>query len=255
MILEILDHQAEAARRRYESLTLNWSGLYSRGLSNLDFSSAQAASAIVQEAYQLANAYLEAEKDRIVDAIDQIASDAHQAVLTEIASVAAGELTDAALAHLTQTQNYLSDEIIAQIHRDIALVRRTLQSTVLSATIQARSRRISFRAALIEHRVKNQDELDFRFVDRRLRSTPAKTFVGSIWRYALLSAHNETTLMTLVDHGLDRAAVRRVENGAVIQTEVISVTGRGGLRAYPEVRNDLFHPNARSWLAMERADV
>jgi hypothetical protein len=255
MILEILDRQAEEARQRYHNLTLIWGALYTRALAHPDFATGNTAGEVVREAYAAAETYLEGEKDRIITAIDEIALDAHLAVKDEIASIAADELTDAALAHLTQTQNYLSDEIIAQIHRDIALVRRTLQTTALVASTQARGRRIPFRTALIEHRIKNPDELDFSFVDRRFRRSPAKTFIGSIWRYALLSAHNETTLMTLVDHGIDRAAIMRVQDGAEIQSEVISITGQGGLPAYPDVRNTYFHPNARSWLALERNRV
>lgn len=255
MILGRLNLEAEQARRRYDNLTTTWNALYGRALSSSEFGQAGQSQQLAGEAWDIASIYFDREMEEAKRVFEEIASDAHQRVRTQIASVDADELSVAALEHLGETQSYLASEIISQTHRDIALLRRTLQNTVLTVSALTRTRGIPQRQALIEHRMGNPERLEFHFADRRARRTPAKSFVAAVWRQAGLSIHNEITLLTIADHGIDRAAVIRLEGEAEVQHEIISLSGEGGLPAYLDIRNTYFHPNANAYLGLELTDV
>jgi hypothetical protein len=97
--------------------------------------------------------------------------------------------------------------------------------------------------------MKDRQELQLQFVDRRGRRTPTRTFVRSVYRHALLSIHNEVTLHALADHGVEHAAVMKLEDGVEKQIDRISI------QDYAAVRDRLFHPNSNSFLDVEIDDV
>lgn len=255
MIVGRLNLEAEQARRRYQDLTTVWNALYGRALSSPEFGTAGQASRLAADAWDLLKVYYDREMDLAATAVNDIARGAHQSVRARIASIDSDELSDAALAHLSETQSYLASEIVAQTHRDIALLRRSLQNAVLTVSARARSTGISERQARVEHLMSAEHELDFHFSDRHARRTPAKSFIGMVWRQALLSTHNEITLLTIADHGIDRAGVFRMEGDEEVQQELISLSGEGGLPAYLDIRNTYFHPNANAYLGLELAHV
>jgi len=255
MIPHRLSLEADAAAARYDMLTSTWQTLYNRALASDRFGYADQAPALAHEAYAIAGTYFETEKDHIASLLEEIATDAHQSVRDKISSRSADELSDDALTHLAATQSYISDEISAQLHRDIALMRQSLQRAVLDVSMMTRTRRIQQRAALIEYRVLNGETLEFTFTDRRARRTPSKTFIRALWRQTLLSVHNEAVLMELADHGIERAAVLHLEDGFVKRKDVISLSGLDDLPTYGEIRGTVFHPNSNAWLDLETDDV
>jgi len=255
MILNHLTVEAEMASSRYGLLTDSWRILFTQALNQSDFGSTAQAARIVKEAYAIADVFLDEERKAATRIITEIALRAHQTTVSEIASNDADELTDAALEHLSVTQRYIIDELIAQIHRDIALVRQTLQRVALEVSLAARSRGINQRVALIEYRIGNQAELQFMFHDRVRRKWVSKKFVRAIWRHTLLSVYNESVLLTLADHGITRAQVKHQDAGAESHDMVISFGSNSELPTYSEIRETVFHPNANAHLAMEKRNV
>lgn len=255
MIPNRLSELATEAAGRYEILTMTWEALFNRALSSPDFGKSGQAAMVAAEAYETASAYLIAERGYISEQLAEIASEAHLAVKAKIASNDADELSVAALEHLSETESYLHDEIVAQVHRDNALIRQSLQHAGLVISMMARTRRIPRRQAVMEYRYHHSLPIDFHFTDRRARRTPSRTFIAAVWRQALLSAHNEVTLMAIADHGIERAAILKLESGVEVQTGLISLTGEGDLPGYEEIRSTLFHPNSNAYLGMELADV
>lgn len=249
MIPHRLTEAADQAAHRYDMLAQTFSALYQKALMSSEFGYAGQSSKLFAEAYSAAEPYFERDKEEMAGTALEIASEAHRRTLERLRSVDASSLSDEALAHVSETQTYLSNEIAAQVHRDIAQMRFQLQRVVLDVGMIARTRNINSRAAQMAYVVANQHELELNFVDRRGRRTPSRTFIRSIYRHALLSIHNETTLHVIADHGLEEAAVMKVEDGVEKMTDRILITD------YAAVRDQLFHPNANSFLDVEIFDV
>ncbi|WP_326894376.1 hypothetical protein U8P73_36545 (plasmid) [Rhizobium beringeri] len=249
MIPHRLTQAADQAARRYDLLSQTFGALYRSALLSADFGSANQSPVLFNDAYETAGLYFERDKDELAVLSLEIAENAHQSALAKIASVDSSSLSDAALAHVSETQTYLSNEIAAQVHRDIAHMRFSLQRAVLDVSMIARTRRLDHRRAQMAYVMKNTEELELQFVDRRGRRTPTRTFVRSLYRQSLLSIHNETTLHALADHGIETAAVMKLEDGVEKQIDRISI------HDYAELRASLFHPNSNSYLDVETDDV
>ncbi len=249
MIPYRLSEAADQAASRYDHLTQTFSALHNTALMSADFGYAGQSQTLFAEAYDAAGLYFDRDKATMNDLVHRIASDAHQRALSKLRSIDAENLSDAALDHLSETQTYLSNEIAAQVHRDIAQMRHALQRAVLSVSMIERSRRIPPRQAQMAYVMKGQEELQLTFTDRRGRRTLSRTFIRSLYRQALLSIHNEVTLHTIADHGLEHAAVMKVKDGVERQIDRISI------HDYVDLRESLFHPNSNSFLDVEIADV
>lgn len=255
MIFARFDQEAESASVRYGMLTDSWRSSFMRALNAMTYDFGRATDQAIEEAYAVAQSFLEDERDRIERILTEIAGEAHQTTLTSLRSIDSDELSEAALEHLYETQRYLIDEIAAQMQRDIALLRQTLQRVTLEVGIAARGRGIEQRTALVEYRIGNQAELQFMFHDRHARKWPSKKFVRAIWRHTLLATYNEAVLMTIADHGLTRAVVQHQDAGAQSHGAIVSFGSNSEHPTYSEIRNEVFHPNANAILAVEDAHV
>lgn len=256
MIAHELSRLANTAAARYEKLTTLWRALYERALSRYEGSPADTIEWLGREAYNEAHAFLEDEQGVIIDTLEKVAGSARERILTQLVSIDTEELNEQALAHLSATQVYLYDEILAQIRRDVAHVRQEFQRAILEITMLTRTRGLSVRAAIIEWRMTNPDSLNFAFRDRKFRNVDSAIYIRSLWRLTLLSTYNEVVMLTLADHGVPRAGVMRLdENNSVRQVEVITLDGQGVYETYADIRGRFFHPNANAWLDVEVTDV
>lgn len=249
MIPHLLSEAADKAASRYDALADTFGALYKTALLSHDFGYAGQSQKLFTESYEAANLYFERDKQVMNDHVHEIAEAAHQRAKLKLSSVDASGLSDAAYEHLSETQTYLSNEIAAQVHRDIAHMRLSLQRAVLNVSMIERSRRIPTRQAQMAYVMKGEDDLQLQFVDRRGRRTPTRTFIRSLYRQSLLSVWNEVTLHTIADHGLDHAAVMKLDAGLEVKADRIAITD------YLAVRDSLFHPNANSFLDVETPDV
>lgn len=248
MIAKRLTQLAEVSAMRYAGLCQLWQGVFDRALTDKNFGYADHPSNVARECYVLAETFLTDEREHIDRMLEEIASDAHQTTLSQIASADSDGLEDAALDHLAQTAHYLADELIAQIHRDIAMVRQAIQRIQLEVYTAARAKRISERQALIEYSISNRETLQFMFHDRYARKWSSKKFVRALWRHTLLAAYNETVMLTLADHGIETAAVVSDQSD---HAATISLTGALNMMSYADSRAEYFHPNSNAYLSME----
>lgn len=246
MIPHILSRHADAAGQRYKDLTDSWQVLFSKALTHPDFGAGGMSSVVIQEAYEIAQSYLDRETDMIASTLHEIAAEAQGLASRDFSTDDAELLAVEAQTHLGETQQYLRDEIVAQIHRDIANVRQSLQRVVLDVSMLARTQRVKGRAAVITWRLANDETLDFNFTDRRAHRTPSSRFIRNIWRQTLLSVHNETTLFTLTDHGQTVAGIYKELEGAIEQVAKLQLDGQGP--GYGEIRATWFHPNSNAYL-------
>lgn len=242
---------ADQAGERYSFFTEGLRSLYHRSISSQQLGTNGPSG----EAGSLAGVYLEAEMDRLETDLNEIAELARTATLQEISSVDASGLSDEALEHVSVSGDYLNTEIIAQVSRDIATLRKSLQRVALEVSLSAKSDQKSKRAALIEYMLGNRADIQFFFHDKASRKWQSRTFVRSVWRHTLLSVYNEVVLMTLAEHGLARAAVEHHSPDANYDGMVIALSSNTELPTYSEIRETVFHPNANAWLKMEGSNV
>lgn len=251
MICNHLTQLADQAGERYNFFTEGLRSLYHRSITTQKLGTNGPSG----EAGSLAGLFLETEMDRLEADLNEIAEIARAATLQEIASVDASGLSDEALEHVSVSGEYLNTEIIAQVSRDIATLRKSLQRVALEVSLSAKSNQKSQRTALIEYMLGNRSDIQFFFHDKASRKWQSRTFVRSIWRHTLLSVYNEVVLMTLAEHGLSRAVVEHHSPNADYDGMVIALSSNTELPTYSEIRETVFHPNANAWLKMEGARV
>lgn len=251
MIVHQISLQADSAALRYDLFTGVLKGMFHQALNSADFGKPGHPARLVSAAYVQADDYVANAREDAGAFITVVAKEAHAATIAQLRSNDSAELSPPALEHLLVTQSYLIDELIAQIHRDVASVRKSMQRMVLDVSSTARSRRIPVRTAMIEHLVANPDVVEFSFLDRASRRWNSTKFVRQLWRHTLLTVYNEVVLLTLADHGLERAQLRYEHAGEEMLGEPLSIGPSLDLSSYAEVRDTRFHPNANAWLAME----
>ena len=250
MIIQIrMTAEAEAAAQRYAMVVETWRAIFAQALDSRHFGTARGMSEAIDNAYRVGAVFLEQERHEIARILLEIASEAHTATLSELSVTDTRELTDAVSEHLSEAETHLAHEMTLQVERDIAFLRQSLQRAVLQVSIHARAHRIALKAALIQYRIGNAAELQFFYHDRMNRKWPSRKFVRAVWRHSLLSLYNEVVLLTLADHGLDRAEVSHLDPRADSNGLVLAMSSGTALPTYSEVRNDLFHPNSDAILA------
>lgn len=255
MIFNRLTQEAESASIRYGLLTESWRSVFHSALNSSDFGDSAMRARAVEEAFAIASDYLAQEREIMARVVADIALEARQTTLSQIASVDASELSARAVEHLQATQGYIESELIAQIHRDVALLGQQLQKVDLEVSIASAARGMSQRAALIEYRIGNQADLQFVFHDRHARKWASKKFVRAMWRHSLLAVYNEIVLITLAEHGLSRAQVVHQDPSAETHGMIVAMGSNAEHPTYSEIRNEVFHPNANAVLAMEKQNV
>jgi hypothetical protein len=255
VIAKRLTQFAESSAMRYAAMCDLWQSAFDAGLNDKHFGYADHAGNVAKSCLDAAESYLADEREHIDRIIEEIALDARTATLRQLSSNDSAELPDALLDHLSMTATYIADELIAQIHRDVAMVRQAIQRVQLDVYTTARAKGMPERQALIEYRISNSEHLDFLFHDRYARKWASKKFIRALWRASLLGVYNETVMITLADHGVTTAGIFEREQGKEVQIATISLIGEVNGQTYADVRIEHFHPNSPCYLAMETPDV
>lgn len=255
MIQHILTKYADEAAARYGLLADSWQANFARVMSDLDFGTSSHTAKFINAAQDAGQIFVEQEMAIGKMLFDEIALNAHQATLREISSNDTEALTERITEHLRASLEYVAMQLLAQVLRDVTLLRQKMQRVALETFAASRSRGISQRSAMIEYRIGNSTEFDFSFYDRAGRKWNSRKFVRSIWRHTLLSAYNETVMLTLADHGISRARVVHEDVNADVHNTVISFGANTTHATYSEIVEAVFHPNSNAILAMESEHV
>lgn len=251
MIIGTISQKAEMGGQRYGWFTMGLSGLFNRGLG-VD---GGGLSRLIEEARELAHTYLITEANIIDAELSEIALEARRATLSEIRSNDTENLTVAAGEHLSASSAYVHDELHAQVSRDIATLRKSIQRANLEVGLVATTRNQSLRSVALERAIQSNAGPDFVFHDRASRKWSSKTFVRTTWRHTLLSVYNEVVLLTLADHGIDRAQVIHEDPANEHHQAIVTIDEIDGFDSYGEIRDVIFHPNAHAVLRMEQPYV
>jgi len=240
----LMTEEAELAALRYATLVEGWRALYARALDAADFGTPRQLRRVEEEAYAIARTFLEQEARAITEATTNIAYRAYRTTLEELSVETSDEIPEAVSEHLNAAESYLRHELSVQIERDIAFLKHSLRRTILQVNLAARSKGVPHRAALMEYRIGNAAELHFFFHDRGNQKWPSRKFVRAVWRHHLLAVYNEVVLMTLADHGLEKAQVSHLNPTSQYHGQVIAMSAGSSLPIYAEIRNEVFHPNS-----------
>lgn len=251
MIHHLLSKHADEAAARYGMLADSWQANFSRALTDLDFGTSTHTSMFINAAQAAGEVFVEQELAIGKILFQEIATEAHRVTLREINSNESENLTERVTEHLRASLEYVAMQLIAQILRDVTLLRQKMQRVALETFAASRSRGISQRSAMMEYRIGNSTELDFSFYDRAGRKWQSRKFTRTVWRHTLLSAYNETVMLTLADHGIARARVVHEDVKAEVHNTIISFGANTTLPTYSEIAEVVFHPNSNAILAME----
>lgn len=244
MIQHRFSVEADAAAERYGALVDAWRLIYHEALDSKHFGTEFAISQAKTKSYALAAPYIEAERERIAQTTEKIAWEALSAMQEQLCCNVALDLTEAMSEHLSALQGYLMHDLLTQIERDVSFLAQSIRRTALQVTLNARASNVPLRSALMEHRIGSSAELKFYFHDRRNAKWPARKFVRSIWRHALLTTYNEIALMTIADHGIETAIIDHPDSNAECAGLVIAMSSGSANPTYVEVRDGYFHPNS-----------
>jgi hypothetical protein len=249
IITQLMSEMADAAAQRYGMLIDGWKILYMRALDDPRFGAPVQLSEIVTDAYAMGRRYLATERAEIVDAMSDIASEAHTATETELSIEQSDELPEAISNHADEFIAHLLSALSIQIERDIATLKKTLQQTILGVTLAASAQRLPLRTALIQHRIAANTDIKFGFTDRRSAIWPARRYIRTVWRHDLIALYNDVVLMTLADAGVDTAHVRHADTTSALHGLEISIVDNTDLPTLADIRDEAFHPNAEAILA------
>lgn len=243
-----MTYEAESASQRYDLLVQLWRSRYQTALNTDDFGSSASFVRVDAQAFHDGEGYLDREDDRIRDVMLEIASEAQTATLKQIGVTVAPELSEAALVHLNDAETYLFSEIATQIERDVSFLMQSLRKSALQVRLSSQSRRVSVRQALMEYKISSSVELQFFFHDRGNQKWPTRKFLRAVWRHNLLHLYNEVVLLTLADHGIDKAVVSHVDSNSEFHGLEVSIATNSALPTYADIRNEVFHPNSNAIL-------
>ena len=244
----VLSAHAEEAGRRYAVLIDGWRHFYVQAVMSPDAGTPKSMTRISEAAYANARSFLDTERLVIREISEQIALQARRDALNDVSATSTHEnLPERVTELLTSSLSDLENEIVMQIERDIAFLRKSARHTALEVELAAQVQGIARSVAQMRLRIYGRPELAFSIRDRAGRRWPSHNFVRTIWRQHLLDTYNETVLSTLADFGIDRAMVSAP--GANHDGQLVTMLQGAELPTYREVRDAIFHPNSEAFLA------
>ncbi|MFA9261785.1 MAG: hypothetical protein ACEQSB_00295 [Undibacterium sp.] len=255
MIQNLLSEESEAAAMRYEIVIGAWKSIYFGAISSEDFGTSRQMFQSMNEAIRIAEAFLEGERRKVVESVLYFSNRASLTTLLKFSNASVSKLSEPAIEHLREIQDYLLGELETQVNRDLNLLKLSMQRVSLEISLSAKAHRLSNRGALIEYRIGGNQGVDFMFADRAGRQIMSRKFVRSLWRSSLLSAYNETILFIASEHGIDRLFVTHPDPKSQFYNLQIAIGSAADLPTYSEIRSTVFHPNSDSYLSLEAQDV
>jgi hypothetical protein len=206
--------------------------------------------ALAAQAYGIARAYLESERQFAEQAAERISSAAISATFKELSVSTSEEHADATGELLSASIDDLMRDVAIQIERDIATLLQSVRKSALAINISARAQDLPLQAALVQYHAAGGTELKLAFTDRAGRRYPSRKFVRTQWRQHLLNLYNEIVLSVLAEHGLNKAKVVHADPKADSHGMEIALIDGSDLPTYAAIRSEIFHPNADAVLAM-----
>lgn len=246
MIQNTLNTEASAAADRYVLLVNGWRGVYSAAFHSSDVSAPRTISEAERQGYGLARTYLAGERAAIASATENIAANARRDALTHLGLGSSATLSERTSELLGASQSYLDTELAVQIERDVAFMKQTLRQAALAIHLEASTRGIPLKTAMVQYRISNSGELRFHFKDRQNRKWPSQKFVRSAWRQHLLGTYNDTYIATAAEHGNSLFQVEHPDAGHSAAGLQFTILNNTALPHYSEIKDKVFHPNSEA---------
>jgi hypothetical protein len=244
-----IDTWAGEAATRYAGFGVELNALYVRALTHPDGITPALIGTFTDEVRQHLYKMLATEEDLITTQLNAIAENALTALQAQGVTTSSEDMRMRVLAHVSASQAYLASEIFTQALRDINFVVYTLNTAGMTVNTRRQLRGGKAREQAIALLLE-RPHLSFFFSNRAGHQIPVAHHMRLLWRQTMLSVHNETVLHALANTGRDRAAILINGDNGLEQTGEIALLPGHDLPTYLDVRNDLFHPNSRSFLGL-----
>lgn len=200
---------------------------------------------MARQAQNVISVYYEAEARHVSEAIVQIAlravTDAGKALT---GPDAAPELPKAVIAHLSDIEDILKQDIARQTQRDIDTIRGKFKGVLLQANLNKMvngGKRLNHLMGVF---ASDTTDLNFWFTDRSNRRWPSQKFIRTVWRQALLTVYNESYLMVLAAAGEAFAEVEADSPSDRFAGMVFGIDSQGAEPNYISIKDEVFHPNS-----------
>lgn len=247
MIHHSIDTWAAEAAARYAAFGSELNSFYVRALTHPDGLTPARIGWFNDEIREVAYK-LDSQEDSLAEErLRAIAENALTVLQAQGVTTSSEDMRMRVLGHASASRAYLSSEIWSQMLRDINMVTFVLNTAGMTVSTRAQLRRRTPRESAIALLLE-RPHLNFFFTNRAGHQIPVANHLRLIWRQIMLSVHNETVIHALAEVGKSRAAIfHNGDNGLEMTGEIALVSGTK-LPSYLDVRNDLFHPNSRSFL-------
>lgn len=247
MIGEDLDRAADQAQARYTLLLDAFRGLFAAATANYVAPTQATLTELRNAAYAEAEAWLDAERQVVMDAVDEFGEIGARAVEREV-GVSADPLSEDILDHLESLAEALDFQLRLQIERDVAL----LGDALLGMSLAARLGRGRGAAKIDPRRGAARDvamsRLTFEFIDRSNRRWPSARHVRTLWRLAMVTAHTEAAILRADEIGLDELVVSHPDRAHGYSGSVLPLSDADFDETWDAMKTEIFHPNSHAFL-------
>lgn len=253
MIGEDLDRAADSAMARYSILLDAFRGLFATATANMTAPTAQDIERLKAAAYAESRAWLDAEQQVIMDAVDEFGEQGVRAIESDVGAPN-DELSQEILDHLEEVAESLDTQMRLQVERDIALLGEAMRAMSLRARLKrgvgasgnAGGSGAAQSAAL--------SRLTFEFVDRSNRRWPSPKHVRTLWRQALVIASTEATIIRADEVGLSELVVAHADRAHGAYNAILPLDSDEFDETWDAMRSEVFHPNSHAWLTAYEDD-
>lgn len=247
--LSEIDRDAAAAGERYIAFLRVLNGLEQSALSRPDALMPRAVQRLQADMESVGDDAGTMEEARLRAALDTIVARGYSDAFVQADT---GEIEHAEMAEMIvdEGSDFGSEEIDAQIVRDIAQMMRRHRKRGMEAQMHADSNRTSFVAALNEMRVDTAlDRAKTWFTDRAGRRIPSQKHIKRLWGQILRDGYLQAFAAGTALTGAHTARIVHPDPGSRAFGHVVYLDGRKpDLAGYA----DIFHPNARATLVSEQ---
>ena len=243
-----LTRLALSAGSRYRLLLASLNQIYLQFTENAKPLTPALRKRVLSQAYNIAEGYLTSELEILQEAVNSEVSDA-----IFVTAISANVQSDDPTSDMTENANTVFSElehmIRTQLERDINTMIKSMRNQTLRASLLARSKGGSMTAAMNSIRTSPGNDTRYTFLDRAGRNWPSDKFIKTIVRHALVIVWNETALIFMADHGIDKAIIEHQDADFSELGTIISISEDDTGVTWDEIRDDVFHPNTNAWVS------
>lgn len=200
-----------------------------------------------------ARAFISLEQAHLNEDVMTIARRAHDQAVTDL-ELSPRVIDDRFANFIFQMVLYTTQQLAAQVERDVVTVSRYLALAAQRIDMKVRSGRHTQTSALASVMLEDRTAQTFRFVDRMGRNYKATKHIRDTYRLHLLNTYNEVYMDVMAEYGVDELEVYHPDPNYKWAGTLLSITGEGDETLFYDVRDAIFHPGSDAVLSIPKDD-